>query len=100
MNTRYFLVHGTTVVQLDRNNSYIVPVDEFNEAPSLALLMNAADNPGLAIIPVVEAIEMPEHEGYPDFDTVEAAGLDGTLRRTGGAPVTWEQVARALLARK
>lgn len=34
----------------------------------------------------------------PDFDTVEAVGLDGT-GRTGG-PYTWEDVARAALAKR
>jgi hypothetical protein len=35
-------------------------------------------------------------EPQPDFDTVEEAGLDGTLRTSGGVAYDWREVALAL----
>lgn len=40
-------------------------------------------------------------EDYPDFDTVQAAGLDATLRNSpGGQPYTWEDVRAAQQAQQ
>lgn len=50
----------------------------------------------------VTAIVIPRKQtgatAFPDFDTVERAGLDGTLRVGSGEPHTWQDVAEALLA--
>jgi hypothetical protein len=95
--THYWLVSGGVLLELDEG-SYVVPVDEFNEAPSMEILRNAADNPGLAVIPVIEQLEHePDFANMPDFDLLEQLGFDGTGRTEPTGMVTWEQVARRLL---
>jgi hypothetical protein len=41
-------------------------------------------------------LDLPDNtylEDYPSFDDVEAVGLDGTTRMTGGEPYTWKDLA-------
>ena len=66
-------------------------VDAEEVAATIRWVVNATkrDIPGLTAT----------EEVLPDFDTVELAGLDGTLR-DGSHPYTWEQVARAALTRE
>lgn len=98
-NTRYWLVsqngpaHGTLIVELTTGD-YVVPVDEFNESPNMSDLRNAADNPGMTVIPLIEQLEW-EDENLPTADDIERAGLDPR-----GGPYDWEALARTLMAER
>lgn len=81
---RYFLVHGSQIIELN-SDSYIVPVDDFGPRPTADELFNAADNPGLAVIPVIEQLEWRESE-------------QGLLEDADGAPFP-EEVQQAFRTR-
>ena len=65
--------------------------------PPLGNLCFICDNPDGD---VTQAEMFCGAHAYPDFDTVEAAGLDGTLRATRGELITWLDVINALNERK
>lgn len=98
MRTAYWLVKSGECLGTLATGDYVVPVDDFSEPPTDDILLNAADNPGLAVIPLIEQLEHePDFANLPDFDLVEQLGFDGTGHDEPNGFVSWEQVARRLL---
>lgn len=70
----YYLVHSEPedpapwrqVIHLSETD-YVVPVDQFNgRQPDHGELIDAADNPGLTVIPLIEQLEWEPEEHVHD----------------------------------